>query len=200
MTHTRHDPTPCEKCGEAHAQCAAHRRDGLPCLQPPLSGQRVCRLHGGKTPGALAKGRENLLVAKIAGQVAELGFEPVTDPLAAYAEHVGEVLAFRDLCRQQLNELTSWVGFNKDQEEFARALVVVYERALDRAGKQLVEMLRIGLDAAALGAAKERPSREQAEALQRVIDGLLGGLDLSPEQHQKVPAALAAAIRKEGLL
>lgn len=196
----RHDPMPCPKCHEVHTNCAAHRRDGLPCTQRALAGQRVCRMHGGKTPGALAKGRENMLVAKVAGQVAELGFEPVTDPLAAYAEHVGEVLAFRDLCRQQLNELTTWVGFNKDEEEFARALVVVYERALDRAGRQLVEMLRIGLDAAALGAAKERPSREQAEALRRVIDELLAGLDLSAAQHAKVPAALAAAIKTEGLL
>ena len=45
-----------------------------------------------------------------------------------------------------------------------------------------------------------RPSREQAEALQRVIDGLLGGLDLSAEQRAKVPAALTEAVRREGLL
>ena len=49
-------------------------------------------------------------------------------------------------------------------------------------------------------AAKERPSREQAEALQRVIDGLLGGLDLSAEQRARVPAALTEAVRREGLL
>ena len=44
------------------------------------------------------------------------------------------------------------------------------------------------------------PAREQAEALQRVIDGLLGGLDLSAEQRAKVPAALTEAVRREGLL
>ena len=54
--------------------------------------------------------------------------------------------------------------------------------------------------AEALRAAKERPSREQAEALQRVIDGLLGGLDLSAEQRAKVPAALADVLTREGLL
>ena len=200
MTVDRRDPTPCDKCGEVHALCAAHRRDGLPCTQKPLVGQRVCRMHGGRTPGALAKGRENILTARINAEVAELGWEPVTDPLSAFAEHVGEVLAFRDLCRQQLNALSTWVGFNKDEEELARAMVLVYERALDRAGKQLVDMLKIGLTAEALGAARERPSRDQAEVFSRVLDHLVAGLDLSDDQRGRVPDALASALRKEQLL
>ena len=76
----------------------------------------------------------------------------------------------------------------------------VYTAALAAMQKTLADMLRIGLSAEALRAAKERPSREQAEALQRVIDGLLGGLDLSAEQRAKVPAALTEAVRREGLL
>ena len=191
------DPMQCDKCFEVHAKCAAHRRDGLPCNNDPMPGQRVCRMHGGKTPGALAKGRENILTARIAGEVRELGWEPVTDPLAAFAEHVGEVLAFRDLCREQLSELTTWVGFNKDEEEVARALVVVYERALDRAGKQLISMLRLGLDHAALRQARERPSREVAEGFNRILDHVLTNLHLSEDQRRQVPELLADAVRKE---
>lgn len=84
--------------------------------------------------------------------------------------------------------------------EQIKASVQVYTAALTAMQKTLADMLRIGLSAEALRAAKERPSREQAEALQRVIDGLLGGLDLSAEQRAKVPAALTEAVRREGLL
>jgi len=34
-------------------RCVAHsKRSGLPCRQPAMTGKRVCRLHGGKSPGA----------------------------------------------------------------------------------------------------------------------------------------------------
>lgn len=163
-------------------------------------GDGPCKLHGGTLPGVRAASRERLLEAQIAGELQRMEFGPITDPLGAYADLAGEVWAFKELCRQQINRLMTWVGFTKDEEEHARALVVIYERALDRASKQLHDMLRLGLDAQALRQAKERPSREQAEAFTRVLDRLLGDLGLSDDQRARVPEALAGALRAEGLL
>ena len=175
------------------------KQTGEPCKLPEVPGTGACRFHGGAAPQVAAKGRERVLEAQVRGELTQRGWSQVTDPLGAFADLAGEVLAFKELCREQINALSVWVGFDKDEAEYARALVVVYERALDRSAKTLVDMLRLGLDAQALRQAKERPSREQAEAFSRILDHLLAELGLSEEQRGRVPAALAAAIGREGL-
>ena len=84
--------------------------------------------------------------------------------------------------------------------EQARALVTIYERAQERSQKTLGDMLKIGLTAEALGLARERPSREQAEALQRVLDRVFGDLWLTEEQKARIPRALTDALTAEGLI
>ena len=180
--------------------CIATNRAGARCRKRPEPGMRVCRMHGGATPNAKAGAAVRLLEAKVAGEVTKRGWEPLTDPLAAYADLTGEVWAFKELCREQLAALRTWDYSDLKAAEDIKPIVAVYERALDRAAKALVDMMRLGLDAAALRQAKERPSREQAEALSRVLDTMLGALDLTDEQRRRVPAALADALRTEGLL
>jgi len=41
-------------------RCHARTRDGDQCKHYPMLGQRVCHMHGGKTPAALAKAEERL--------------------------------------------------------------------------------------------------------------------------------------------
>lgn len=181
-------------------RCRATNRQGEPCERAPIVGGDVCWTHGGATGQAKAKAKERLLEAEVRGELTQRGWGQVTDPLGAFADLAGEIIAFKELCREQINALSVWVGFDKDEMEYARALVVVYERALDRSAKTLVDMLRLGLDAQALRQAKERPTREQAEAFSRILDHLLADLALTDDQRARVPAALAEAISKEGLL
>ena len=47
-------PMPCERCGQPHTRCSAHTRAGNPCGQRPMHDQRVCKMHGGTSPRALA--------------------------------------------------------------------------------------------------------------------------------------------------
>lgn len=171
--------------------------DGV-CKMPPVKGQKRCRMHGGILDPVIVKQRE--LRAKIDGELQSRGWEPVTDPLAAIADLAGEVIEFKELCRNQINQLESWVGYNEDDEEYARALVMTYERALDRSGKILIDMSRLGLDAAALQAARERPTREQAQTLANVIDRVLSALNLTAVQKDRVPQAVEDALIAEGLL
>lgn len=180
-------------------QCTSKAKGtGARCKRSPVPGAEVCVVHGGAAPQVRAKAAERLLTARIRGELAKVEIEPITDPAAAYADLAGEQWAFKELARQQIEVLESWASWSEGAE--IKASVQVYTAALTAMQKTLADMLRIGLSAEALRAAKERPSREQAEALQRVIDGLLGGLDLSAEQRAKVPAALTEAVRREGLL
>lgn len=182
-------------------QCTAtSTQSGKRCRNRPMAGTTVCSTHGGLSPQVRAKAAERLLEARVAGEIAKRGWEPVTDPLGAFADLVGEVWAFKELCREKLAELRTWDYEDLKGGQDIRPVVAVYERALDRAGKQLVDMLRIGLTADALRTAKERPSREQADALGNVLDRVLGALELTAEQRDRVPAALADALKREGLL
>ena len=182
-------------------RCKARSKgSGEQCKRSPVAGADVCLAHGGGARQVKAKAAERLLTARIRGELAKVEIEPITDPAAAYADLAGEQWAFKELARQQIQVLESWASWSEGAGEQIKATVQVYTAALTAMQKTLADMLRIGLSAEALRAAKERPSREQAEALQRVIDGLLGGLDLSAEQQAKVPAALTEAVRREGLL
>src|SRR5689334_21588483 len=99
-------PTPCERCGQPHARCAAHRRDGEPCGQPPMTGQRVCKMHGGKTPGAQERGQQKAAEQKADQEIQKLwpglvGAAPVKDPIdllartASALEHMAETVGAR---------------------------------------------------------------------------------------------------------
>ena len=182
-------------------QCTSKAKGtGARCKRSPVPGAEVCVVHGGAAPQVRAKAAERLLTARIRGELAKAEITPITDPAAAYADLAGEQWAFKELARQQIEVLEAWHSWSEGAGEQIKATVQVYTAALAQMQKTLADMLRIGLSAEALRAAKERPSREQAEALQRVIDGLLGGLDLSAEQRAKVPGALADVLTREGLL
>jgi len=144
------------------------------CGNNAIPGGTVCRVHGGEAPAVKDAAARRLLQAKLNNQLATMGWEPVTDPVAAYADLAGEVLAFRDLARAKLNELEgNWSYLDVRMVEDARALVGVYERALDRCDKILASTLKLGLDAESLRQGRERPTREQAERLIDVMGKVL---------------------------
>lgn len=181
---------PMRPTGPTWTPCGAKTRSGRPCPNPPIKGATRCRQHGGASPASLAKAKERLLEANVAGELTKRGWEPVTDPLPAYADLVGEVWAWKELCREQVSKLQRWDYTDLKAAGDAKALVVVYERALDRARGALVDMMRLGIDAQALRLAKARPSREQAEQFAAILDAL----DLTAEQSAKLPALLTRLI------
>lgn len=183
------------------ALCGAKTRSGKPCQLPPVQGASRCRMHGGASPQAMTAARQRVLEARVRGQLEARGWDPITDPVAAFADLAGEVWAFKEVLRDKLTELERWTVTNDlTGVPEVQALVATYERSLDRAQKTLTDMLRIGLTAEHLRQSRERPSREQAEIFGRVLDTLLEALDLTPEQRTKVPTALTQALQQEGLL
>ena len=191
------NPMPPAGSSEPHATptiCGAKTRSGGPCQQHPIRGGTRCRMHGGATPRALVAANRRTLEARIQGELAKREIEPITDL-------VGETWAFKELAREKITALRAWTTTNViTGTDEAAAILQVYERSLDRAQRSLADMLRIGLTAEHLRQARERPTLDQAQTFQRILEQLLDQLQLTDTQRALVPQALATALSQEGLL
>ena len=189
---------------EPHATpviCGAKTRSGKPCRQYPSRGGTRCRMHGGSAPRALAKANRRVIEARIQGELEARGWEALADPVAAYADLAGEIWQWKEIARAHIADLQTWATVNiVTGVDEVSALVQIYERALERAQRSLADMLRIGLTAEHLRQARERPTLDQAQTFQRVLEQLLDQLQLTDMQRTLVPQALSAALTQEGLL
>lgn len=195
------DTTPCQKCGQVHTRCSAHRRNGTPCTQPPMYGQRVCRMHGGKTGQAAALRR--LQQDAAASAVATLGLSRDVSPTEALLEEVqwtaGHVAWLRGRVQElNPNELT-WSTTRvkeggQDQGTTAEAAPSVWYVLYERERNHLVQVC-----AAALKAGVEQRRIELAEdqgaLVAQVIKTILDALQLSQSQQELVPQVVPAALR-----
>ena len=198
------NPMPPAATPEPHATpviCGAKTRSGKPCRQHPIRGGTRCRMHGGATPRALAKANRRVIEARIQGELEARGWEALADPVAAYADLAGEIWQWKEIARAHIADLQTWATVNiVTGVDEVSALVQIYERALERAQRSLADMLRIGLTAEHLRQARERPTLDQAQTFQRVLEQLLDQLQLTDTQRTLVPQALSAALTQEGLL
>ena len=153
---------------------ATSKSSGKQCGNYAEPGTTICRWHGARAPQVRDAAARRLLQAKINGELQQQGWEPVVDPLAAYADLAGEIMTFKALAREHVNQLSSWSYQDAIAREDAKAVVGVYERALDRCDKILASMVKFGIDAAMLRQARERPTREQAAQLVEILGRALG--------------------------
>lgn len=104
---TDDQPMPCERCGEPHARCSAHTRAGKACTQWPMAGQRVCRMHGGSSPKAIAAAERARREAEAEQLVAKVFWAkdatPITDPF-------GEMQLLAGQMRQAVDMLGAMLG------------------------------------------------------------------------------------------
>lgn len=170
----------------------------------------MCSTHGGSAPQVRAKAAERVLEQQVAREIGRQGWAPVTDPVAAYADNAGEVLAFKDRLRERVETLDDWTlriaafGASDDEAEGkqlmamgeqVRAYVAAYERALDRAERTLARMISLGLDAKALEARIQFINQQAGEKLPSVTLEVIARLGLSPEQEALVPGVMREVFR-----
>jgi hypothetical protein len=175
-------------------------------------GGTVCYTHGGATPQVKAAAAERVLEQAVAREIGKQGWAPVTDPIGAYADNAGEVLAFKDRLRERVETLDDWTlriaafGASDDEAdgkqlmamgEQVRAYVAAYERALDRAERTLARMITLGLDAKAIELRAEMFRQAAGERLRDVVLGVLAEIGLSDEQQARVPALMAKHFRAQ---
>lgn len=154
-------PDPCTRCGQVHTKCTAHTRAGNPCRTNPMTGQKVCRMHGGSAPQAVAAAAE-----RQADQAADelmrklwpglTNHAPVKDPVDLLARTAAALEHMADVIGDRVNELNGRVGGGKDLTQL-RAEVILLDRILDK-------ILKAGEGMARLGIAERHVELEQARA------------------------------------
>ena len=183
------DPQPSNPTRRPDAMCGAKCRDGHPCTQFAVKGTNRCRMHGGRAPQVRAKARQNVLEARINGELRRREITPITDPVTAIQDVVGREFAFLDLAQARMSEiLDSWVRTSElTDTEDAKATVAIFERALDRAERGAARMVQLGIQARIAAAQEMRAaafiaafqqaivlarttSRDPADIIQTVID------------------------------
>jgi hypothetical protein len=180
------NPTSCQRCGRPHVRCAAHRKDGEPCGQPPMRGQRICRKHGARAAQNLAAAERRRARTEAEKIVAEFGVPLDSDAHGLLQKllnvSAGLVEFYRTECaRLPLSELPSstWlVLFKEERDHLARLCV----RAIG----------------AGLAEREIRLAEKHGALVAEVIHSVLYDIDLTPEQQARALTAVPARLREYG--
>lgn len=179
--------------------CGVPRRqgDGAPCHKSAgwgtdHKGIGPCRLHGGNFANVAKAAERKRAEAEMRQVLAGLGeSRPVANPLLALRQLAGEVLLLKDMLRGMVERLGS-LRYDGLAGEQVRGEVQLYERALDRAAKVLVDIGRLNIDARLVAI-----TQQQADV---VVAALRAGLDAAGisgrEQRDRANEAVAAELRK----
>jgi hypothetical protein len=152
---------------------ARSKQSGEQCKRYAIAGGTVCTMHGGKSPAVRAAAEERLLVAAADRVVADLwvGLDqatPVKDPVASLERLAGALEQLVDETGRQVSTMKNLAGGGHLTQ--LRAEVTLFDRALDRLSRVLVDMARLGI-------AEKHIELEQQRA-QIIIAAFLAALDL----------------------
>lgn len=182
--------------GRDGARCGGATRSGGQCRREAgwgtdHVGAGPCKLHGGCTrtvsKGAhlrLVEAEARELFGKIAPEIV-----PVDNPLAAYAEFAGEVMAWKQLMHSLLTDLRT-VGYESESGEQVRAAVQLYERSMDRANTVLSSYARLNIDERLA-----KLSEVQSKAVLRAIEAVIVHLGANPQQANEARGLAARHLR-----
>lgn len=155
---------------EGKPRCSARARNapGGVCHGHRVRGATRCRMHGGTSPKAREKAARDRTEASMRDLVTIMDNGPIHDPLTALKELAGEVVAWKDAMRTKV-ELLDSLEYSTDYGETARAVVQLFERAMDRAGDFLFKIARLNID--------ERLAAVTEMQSQMIIEGFFGALE-----------------------
>jgi hypothetical protein len=185
----KHPDSDKPRCGAKLKNKTKKNPTGL-CTNFPLEFSNRCRLHGGSSPTARIAAERRRIEFRIGQAAQRLGVAPsIENPLHALQKLAGEVVQWKDLCREALEDLTT-VGYSGDTGEQVRAEIQVWERALDRAITALATLARLNID--------ERLARieeAQADMVRRAFAAGLEELGIGAEQRAGAAKVFAKHLR-----
>lgn len=189
------EPTPKPKC-------SGHRSDGSPCGNWPMTGQRVCKKHGGASPQAKAAAERRLQAEQAARAVQTFGLPREVDPRDALLEEVYRTAGAVDWLGEQVRKLeTSAVVWGRaeesDQGVKDKAAPSIWVQLFQQERQHLVRVCKETVQAG-VEERRVRLAEQQGSMLAGVIKAILGDLDLSPEQAAKVSTVVPRHLRSVG--
>jgi len=128
-------------------RCSAKARNsaGGHCYGYPVKDQKRCRMHGGTSPKAKQRATRERTERQLQAAVEILDMGPVHDPLTALKEVAGEIVGWKDAMRAKVEELNT-LSYRTDYGETAKAIVQLFERAMDRSVDVLSRIARLNID------------------------------------------------------
>jgi hypothetical protein len=155
---------------EGRQRCSAKARNapGGVCHTHRVKGQKRCRMHGGTSTRAKEKAHRDRVEADMRDLVAMMDMGPIHDPLTALKELAGEVVAWKDAMRTKVGELDT-LSYEGEYGETAKAVVQLFERAMDRATDVLTKIARLNIDER-LAAVTESQAKKIEDAFFAALD------------------------------
>ena len=126
-------------------------RFGRYCTRPagagtPHPGEGCCKMHLGNTPRHLIKHERNAVVAEVRSLAERLGEpEPIGDPIVELYKLTGKIKQWEQIATEKMSELEDLTSFDRQGVERARAMVEVWERAVDRAAATYASLTKLGI-------------------------------------------------------
>jgi hypothetical protein len=183
----------CAKCGAVHdpTRCNAHSKMQLggQCQRAPMADQKVCATHGGKAPQALAAAATRNTDNKIRQKLGQLVSTPVANPLAALQELAGEAQAWKELCAQHVAELER-MRYGTEGGEAIRGEIILFERAIDRLGRLLVDIAKLNIDERLA-----KVSEMQLDLVARALTAWMAESGMGPEEQLEARRGVARHLR-----
>jgi hypothetical protein len=146
-------------------------------------------MHGSATKRAKAAGERKVVDEQIRAQLACLDVAPIADPLSELAKIAGQVVAWKDMLADKVNDLNS-LRYSTEGGEQLRAEVALWERAMDRCEKFLTAMARLNIDERLA-----RISERQADIIIKAVTATLAERGLSPEEQAEARRDVARRLR-----
>jgi hypothetical protein len=165
-------------------QCTFISKEGDICHNWSVKGLTICHKHGGSMPTLREHGQKVMAAAAERHRIEELAEKyelegPIENPLLAMQMLAAEVVGFKDYLFEKIKELDDFTNTDFKGAEDAKAIVQLYERALDRTTKLMADMSKLKIEER-LAQISER----QGELVTTMLEHVLERLDLGDRKTE----------------
>jgi hypothetical protein len=158
----------------------------------------VCQAHGAGTSLSKRTSQRREVTEKLVDSVQKIldeqDFPVISDPFTALAELAGEILAFKNILRDKVNELTDWRSYGGVAGEQVDVLIQTYERALDRTERTLSKMSSLDLTER-IAHLHARIDETTVKMIDKAMKNALGRVDVTDDQKDTILRVLGEELR-----